>query len=88
MTEASRHLLAVDYPAEFTQGAHSAVTTCLQIEPAEKVTLITDRACSEDHVTHRSHPTSPHASTRRLAPPRTSARRLAPVNDGDPREHD
>ncbi len=44
MTEASRHLLAVDYPVEFTQGAHSAVTTCLQIDPAEKVTLITDRA--------------------------------------------
>src|ERR1700690_2521567 len=44
MTESSRHLLSLDYPAEFTPGAHSAVTTCLRIDPAEKVTLITDRA--------------------------------------------
>src|SRR6202453_2058838 len=44
MTEASKHLLSIDYPAEFKPGALSAVTTCLRIEPAEKVTLITDRA--------------------------------------------
>src|SRR5208337_5560734 len=44
MTEAVAHLLALDYPAEFTPGARSAVTTCLRIDPAEKVTLITDRA--------------------------------------------
>ena len=44
MTESSRHLLALDYPAEFKPGALSAVTTCLRIDPAEKVTLITDRA--------------------------------------------
>jgi aminopeptidase len=44
MTEASRHLLSIDYPAEFKPGALSAVTTCLRIDPAEKVTLITDRA--------------------------------------------
>jgi aminopeptidase len=44
MTEASRHLLSIDYPAEFKPGALSAVTTCLRIQPAEKVTLITDRA--------------------------------------------
>src|SRR5580698_9197545 len=43
MTESARHLLALDYPAEFTPGARSAVTTCLRIDPAEKVTLITDR---------------------------------------------
>ena len=36
-------LLSTDFPAEFTRGAHSAVNTCLRIEPAEKVTLITDR---------------------------------------------
>jgi leucyl aminopeptidase (aminopeptidase T) len=36
-------LLAADYPAEFTPGARSAVTTCLRITPGEKVTLITDR---------------------------------------------
>src|SRR6202453_2158285 len=44
MTEASKHLLSIDYPAEFKPGALSAVTTCLRIDPAEKVTLITDRA--------------------------------------------
>jgi leucyl aminopeptidase (aminopeptidase T) len=44
MTEASRHLLSIDYPAEFKPGALSAVTTCLRIDPTEKVTLITDRA--------------------------------------------
>lgn len=37
-------LLAFDYPAEFAPGARSAVTTCLRIQPDEKVTLITDRA--------------------------------------------
>jgi aminopeptidase len=44
MTETAAQLLALDYPAEFTPGARSAVTTCLRIDPAEKVTLITDRA--------------------------------------------
>jgi aminopeptidase len=43
MTEAAQHLLSIDYPAEFKPGAVSAVTTCLRIEPSEKVTLITDR---------------------------------------------
>ncbi len=33
------------FPPEFTPGARNAVTTCLQIKPTEKVTLITDRAC-------------------------------------------
>jgi leucyl aminopeptidase (aminopeptidase T) len=36
-------LLQVAYPQEFTPGARSAVTTCLRIDPSEKVTLITDR---------------------------------------------
>lgn len=44
MIETATHLLAMDFPAEFTPGARSAVTTCLRIQPAEKVTLITDRA--------------------------------------------
>ena len=44
MNDAAAQLLALDYPAEFTPGARSAVTTCLCIDPAEKVTLITDRA--------------------------------------------
>jgi aminopeptidase len=43
MSEAAAHLLSIDFPAEFTQGAHSAVFTCLRIDPSEKVTLITDR---------------------------------------------
>src|ERR1700677_1923486 len=43
MSESSQHLLSLDYPAEFKPGALSAVTTCLRIDPAEKVTLITDR---------------------------------------------
>jgi aminopeptidase len=44
MTLATAHLLSVEYPAELTQGARSAVITCLRIDPNEKVTLITDRA--------------------------------------------
>ena len=44
MTEAAQHLLSINFPTEFTPGARSAVTTCLRIDPAEKVTLITDRA--------------------------------------------
>src|ERR1700722_17176405 len=43
MTEATTHLLSLDYPAEFKPGARSAVPTCLRIAPAKKVTLITDR---------------------------------------------
>lgn len=38
-------LLAVAFPEEFRQGARSAVTTCLRIQPTEKVTLITDESC-------------------------------------------
>lgn len=37
-------LLTTPFPSEFAQGAHSAIHTCLKIETAEKVTLITDRA--------------------------------------------
>ena len=40
---AAARLLSLDYPAEFVQGARSAVATCLRIAPDEKVTLITDR---------------------------------------------
>ncbi len=43
MNETAAHLLSIDYPSEFVQGARSAVFTCLRIDPAEKVTLITDR---------------------------------------------
>lgn len=38
-------LLLVPHPAEFVEGARNAVTTCLKIQAAEKVTLITDRSC-------------------------------------------
>ncbi|HWG21619.1 MAG TPA: aminopeptidase [Terracidiphilus sp.] len=44
MMDTAAHLLSLDFPADFTPGARSAVTTCLRIEPGEKVTLITDRA--------------------------------------------
>lgn len=35
-------LLHFTFPVEFIPGAHSAVFTCLRIQPTEKVTLITD----------------------------------------------
>lgn len=42
MTATASQLLSLPYPAEFIPGARSAVTTCLRIQPSEKVTLITD----------------------------------------------
>ncbi len=38
----AQDLLHFSYPAEFIPGARSAVSTCLRIQPTEKVTLITD----------------------------------------------
>jgi aminopeptidase len=38
-------LRSVDFPADFIPGARNAVTTCLRIQPQEKVTLITDERC-------------------------------------------
>jgi leucyl aminopeptidase (aminopeptidase T) len=38
-------LLSVNFPAEFSPGARNAVTTCLKIQPDEKVTVITDDRC-------------------------------------------
>src|SRR5271169_6977524 len=38
-------LRATKFPAEFTAGARNAVTTCLRIQPNEKVTLIADEKC-------------------------------------------
>lgn len=43
MNDAAIRLLRYSYPEEFAEGAHSAVFTCLRIDPAEKVTLIADR---------------------------------------------
>jgi leucyl aminopeptidase (aminopeptidase T) len=39
--------LKMPFPVEFVEGAQSAVITCLRIDPAEKVTLITDTATQE-----------------------------------------
>ena len=44
MIQTASHLLSLSYPAELIPGARSAVTTCMRIDPSEKVTLITDRA--------------------------------------------
>jgi leucyl aminopeptidase (aminopeptidase T) len=37
-------ILATPFPSDFAVGAHSAIETCLRIQPGEKVTLITDEA--------------------------------------------
>ena len=44
MNDTAKRLASLAYPGEFVQGARSAVTTCLRIDPTEKVTLIADRA--------------------------------------------
>src|SRR5579875_2760623 len=41
------NLRSVGFPEEFRVGARNAVTTCLRIQPSEKVTLITDEATQE-----------------------------------------
>lgn len=38
---------ALPFDPELSQGAHNAVFVCLQVQPEEKVTLITDLACKE-----------------------------------------
>jgi len=40
-------LSAMAFDPELTPGARNAVNVCLRIQPSEKVTVITDRACSE-----------------------------------------
>lgn len=40
-------LSALAFDPELTPGARNAVTVCLRIQPAEKVTVITDDACRE-----------------------------------------
>jgi aminopeptidase len=44
-TQTAVDLTSVAFPAEFIPGARNAVTTCLNIQPDEKVTLITDERC-------------------------------------------
>jgi len=48
-TEAVEHhgLREVSFPEAYGPGARNAVTTCLKIQPDEKVTVITDRSCVE-----------------------------------------
>ena len=41
------NLLTRTFDPELTPGARNAVRVCLALQPAEKVTLITDRACAE-----------------------------------------
>jgi aminopeptidase len=40
-------LTCMAFDPELTPGARNAVNVCLRIQPAEKVTVITDRACQE-----------------------------------------
>lgn len=47
MTTIRTDLLDITFPSDFTPGARSAVTTCLRIQPTEKVTLITDQTTIE-----------------------------------------
>jgi aminopeptidase len=37
----------IPFDPEFSEGARNAVNVCLRVQPEEKVTLITDRACLE-----------------------------------------
>ena len=47
MTSTNQLLRATRFDPALTPGARNAVENCLRIQPDEKVTLITDRACSE-----------------------------------------
>jgi leucyl aminopeptidase (aminopeptidase T) len=40
-------LTKTSFDPELSPGAHNAVSTCLRIQPSEKVTLITDSACRD-----------------------------------------
>ncbi len=42
-SSARSRLLESSFPSEFSPGARAAVSTCLRVEPSEKVTLISDR---------------------------------------------
>lgn len=47
LTHSPADLNQVAFDPELSPGAHNAVHTCLRIQPAEKVTLITDNDCRE-----------------------------------------
>ena len=45
MTPSEELLRAIPLDEELAPGARNAIRSCLRVQPAEKVTLITDRAC-------------------------------------------
>jgi leucyl aminopeptidase (aminopeptidase T) len=45
MSSVERRIRAIPFDPEYRPAARNAVTQCLRIQPDEKVTLITDRAC-------------------------------------------
>jgi aminopeptidase len=47
VTHANHPLNTIPFDSELTPGARNAVQTCLRVQPAEKVTVITDDACRE-----------------------------------------
>jgi aminopeptidase len=47
MHDGKELLRGLPFDPEFGPGAQNAIARCLRIQPDEKVTLITDRACSE-----------------------------------------
>ncbi|HEY2017591.1 MAG TPA: aminopeptidase [Bryobacteraceae bacterium] len=47
MSGTKEFLRGLPFDPAFSQGARNAISSCLRIQPDEKVTLITDRACSE-----------------------------------------
>ena len=47
VSHARRPLNKISFDSELTPGARNAVEVCLQIQPSERVTLITDEACLE-----------------------------------------
>ncbi len=47
MTETREQLRATPFDPALSPGARNAIVCCLRVQPQEKVTLITDRACSE-----------------------------------------
>ena len=47
MTETKTLLRETAFDPEYLPGARNAIVSCLRVQPAEKVTLITDHACLE-----------------------------------------
>src|SRR5579872_4844869 len=47
VSEANRKFSAIPFDPELTPGARNAVNVCLRVQPAEKVTVVTDEATKE-----------------------------------------